>query len=62
MEKVVQTKLSVFFCICRLPNDGKPMIKCKKYRECYHAQCIGLNQINLEKFRSTDWYCPNCDV
>ena len=62
MEKVVQTKLSVFFCICRLPNDGKPMIKCKKCREWYHAQCIGLNPINLEKFRSTDWYCPNCDV
>ena len=31
-DTVVKTKLAVY-CICWLPNDGKPMIKCNKCKK-----------------------------
>ena len=55
-DTVVKTKLAVY-CICRHPNDGKPMIKCNKCKEWHHSQCVNLNLTDLDELKSSQWNC-----
>lgn len=57
-EKVVQSL--AIYCICRLPNDGKPMIKCNKCKRWYHFQCVNLNSTDLDKYKYSIWNCYKC--
>ena len=58
-DKVVKTKLAVY-CICRLPNNGKPMIKCNKCKKWHHSQCVNLNLTDLDELKSSQWNCYMC--
>ena len=58
-DTVVKTKLAVY-CICRLPNDGKPMIKCSKCKKWHHSQCVNLNLTDLDELKSSQWNCYMC--
>lgn len=43
------------YCICRIPDDGRKMVKCTKCKSWYHCECV------LGYFSSEDWRCPNCE-
>ena len=58
-DTVVKTRLAVY-CICRLPNDRKPMIKCNKCKKWHHSQCVNLNLTDLDELKSSEWNCYMC--
>ncbi|XP_031125306.1 lysine-specific demethylase lid isoform X2 [Ipomoea triloba] len=47
---------SMLYCICRRPNDQRPMIACDKCDEWYHFDCIHLSSSSLPK----TYICPAC--
>jgi len=49
------------YCICRQPDDGQtPMFQCDGCQEWFHAKCIGLSELDMNKMKSKKTYCPNC--
>jgi len=45
------------YCICRLPDDGSPMICCDACKEWFHQSCFPNKVVRKEK-----WYCTKCIV
>ena len=43
------------YCICRLPDDGSPMVCCDTCKEWFHQSCCP-NKVN----RKHKWYCTKC--
>ncbi|XP_057511416.1 lysine-specific demethylase JMJ17-like [Actinidia eriantha] len=47
---------SMLYCICRKPNDQRPMIACDKCDEWYHFDCIKLSS------PPKNYICPACNL
>ena len=45
------------YCICRLPDDGSPMVCCNACNEWFHQSCFPNKVVRKEK-----WYCTKCIV
>jgi hypothetical protein len=46
------------FCICRKPDDGRPMVCCDVCDEWYHCDCVGVQErvaVRLDRY-----VCPVC--
>lgn len=56
IPKVLYTWTCKVYCICRMPDDGKKMVKCTKCKLWYHCECL-LGYLSSEHGR-----CPNCEA
>ena len=49
----------VTYCICKLPDDGRPMVQCNHCFEWFHLHCVSLS---LKAARAlVDYICPKCN-
>src|SRR5690606_17815250 len=48
------------YCICRQPDDGKPMICCDLCGEWYHARCLKLSTAKLRALSNQAFVCFKC--
>ena len=58
-----------FWCICKLPDDGRPYVQCSREDKChgatdgwFHPEC--LDNAGWPKPRRTqkNWICEGCDI
>ncbi|XP_020571581.1 lysine-specific demethylase 5B [Phalaenopsis equestris] len=52
--KLLRTR-SILYCICRKPDDRRPMIACDHCDEWYHFDCLKLHEAPRKAF-----LCPAC--
>ncbi|KAI0500585.1 hypothetical protein KFK09_018799 [Dendrobium nobile] len=52
--KLLRTR-SILYCICRKPDDHRPMIACDQCDEWYHFDCLNLREAPRKTF-----LCPAC--
>ena len=48
------------YCFCRGPESAG-MIGCDFCDEWYHADCLGLTQVDVSELMGVKWCCPQCD-
>jgi hypothetical protein len=41
-------KAQTAFCICRGPDDGRPMIHCSQCEDWFHFDCVTLEEDDAE--------------
>ncbi len=49
------------YCICRLPDDGRKMIKCSSCNEWFHTDCVRAPRLAI-KDKKHIWKCKDCSV
>ncbi|KAK8945425.1 putative lysine-specific demethylase ELF6 [Platanthera guangdongensis] len=54
-EMELLRKRSILYCICRKPDDRRPMIACDQCDEWYHFDCLNLREEPRKAF-----FCPAC--
>ena len=55
-KRLVDTVYLELHCVCRLPDNGTPMIKCDECLCWFHAVCV--NAVLGEK----PWFCQTCST
>ena len=55
-KRLVDTVHIELHCVCRLPDNGTPMIKCDECQCWFHAVCV--NAVLGEK----PWFCQTCST
>ena len=55
-KRLVHTVHINLHCVCRLPDDGTPMIKCDECLGWFHTVCV--NAVLGEK----PWFCQTCST
>ena len=56
IPEVLYTWTCKVYCICRMPDNDRKMVKCTKSKLWYHCECV------LGYLSSEDWRCPNCEA
>ena len=44
--------------MCKIQDDGSPMIGCDDCDDWYHWECVGINEDPQED----EWFCPRCNA
>lgn len=54
---------SKIYCVCRGTDDGRAMVCCDSCMEWFHADCVSLSELELEKIEASEastWFCAKC--
>ena len=47
------------FCVCRLIDDGTPMVECSSCQEWYHFSCVNVPD-HILRNKKLEWKCARC--
>lgn len=54
-----KAQLIAVYCICRLIDEGTPMVQCAICDDWFHTACVRVLQIFLTN-KELDWNCTKC--
>jgi len=58
---MAQHAAAKLYCVCKGPDDGRPMLQCDHCREWYHLECVAVTDHEAEANRGFKFKCPVCN-